>query len=355
MNEPLVQEAMAALWATTERTHCESINNGLINHSFCATASNGQRVFLQQINKAVFLHPHRIATNLNTIYAALEKRNAAHLIAKPISFSDRSWLFCDANGQYWRAAEFVAAKTIHQTSDWQLLQLAVHAFANFTALLSDLPADQLYPTLDHFHDLSLRYEHFQQAILTGDPTRIAETSKLIEALLARKRYVKLYDDIINSPDDFKKRVMHHDAKLSNLLFDTTGRQVVAVSDLDTTMPGYFFSDLGDMVRSMTASIEENSDHPHMVTVLPAAYETIYNSYHQTIKDQLTGTEEALLHAAGLLMIYMQSLRFLSDYLQGDRYYQIKRPKHNHERAEHQYTLLCSLEELLKKNYGFSIS
>jgi thiamine kinase-like enzyme len=354
MKEPLVQEAVAALRATSSDVRYEPIRNGLINHSYCVTDCNDRRVFLQQINNRVFLQPRQITDNLNTIYTALKAQHEAHRMARPLRFENDAWLFCDSNGQYWRAAEFIKGNTFHSTSDLQLLKHGVQGYASFTALLSDLPTGLLFSTLENFHDLSLRFAQFEQATQQGDPTRLKETGPLIEALLDRTSYVQLYCQINESPDQFKKRVMHHDAKLSNLLFDRTGQHVVAITDLDTTMPGYFFSDLGDMVRSMAASAEENSQHPQDVVVLPSAYETIYSSYHSIIKDQLTATEEGLLHAAGLLMIYMQALRFLTDYLQGDRYYQILRPEHNRQRAEHQFALLSSLEELLRKNYRFII-
>ena len=355
MNNPLVQEAMAALWGVSDPSHFEPISGGLINYSYCVTTQHNEKIFLQQINQVVFTHPDRIASNLQLIYSALKEKNATHLMARPLSFKNDAWLFCDSKGHFWRAADFLSSKTLHHTTDLSTLQVAVQAFANFTTQLSDLNTDLLYPTLDNFHDLSLRFKQFQQAIGEGDQTRLAETSWLIEALQARIGYVQLYRQMCEAPTDFKKRVMHHDAKLSNLLFDNRGQQVVAVTDLDTTMPGYFFSDLGDMIRSMAASVDENNNHPDAVFILPAAYETIFNCYRHTILNQLTAAESSLLHAAGPLMIYMQTLRFLTDYLQGDHYYQIQRPGQNRERAEHQFALLSSLEDLLEKKYQFSIA
>jgi thiamine kinase-like enzyme len=354
MHKPLIQEALEALWGVGDKWHHESIGDGLINYSYCATTQFNERVFLQQINGAVFSDPDRIVSNLQLIYSALQERNAAHLIARPIPFKSGAWLFCDTNGQFWRAADYIPSKTIHNTIDLSVLRLAVQGFASFTTMLSELDTGKLYPTLDDFHDLSLRYNQFRQALHEGDQSRIAETGWLIEALEKRTGYVRLYRQLVEAPADFKKRVMHHDAKLSNILFDSTGQQVMAIADLDTTMPGYFFSDLGDMVRSMSASADENTEQPKKVHVLPAAYETIFSSYRDTIKEQLTVAENSLLHAAGLLMIYMQSLRFLTDFLQGDRYYQTKRQGQNKDRAVHQYTLLCSLEDLLQKKYQFRI-
>ncbi|MFM8807077.1 MAG: phosphotransferase enzyme family protein, partial [Sphingomonadales bacterium] len=328
MHIPLVQEALAALRGVNDLSPYEPIGGGLINYSYGVTTQHNEKIFLQQINEAVFLHPDRIANNLQLIYAALQARNAAHLMAKPLSFKTDAWLFRDSKGHYWRAADFISSKTLHHTTDLSTLQVAVQSFANFTSLLRDLNTDRLSPTLENFHDLSLRFEQFEQAIQEGDQTRLAETSWLIEALHTRIGYVQLYRQLCKAPADFKKRVMHHDAKLSNLLFDTAEQQVVAIADLDTTMPGYFFSDLGDMIRSMAASADENKEQPGSVYIVPEAYETIFNSYYYALKDQLTSAETKLLHSAGLVMIYMQTLRFLTDYLMGDRYYQTNRPGQN---------------------------
>lgn len=354
MNSLQVQEAVTALWGTSSEAICLPISNGLINYSFCLERPGNKKIFLQQINKEVFTRPDLIAKNLQTIYHALQKKEKGHLMARPLSFLNGSWLFCDSNGQYWRAAEHIDARTLHESTTTQQLQAAVKGYANFTAMLADLDPALLHPTLVDFHDLSLRYAQFQEAIGSGDPDRIDETSAVIEAMVKREHYVSLFSQLRDSPSDFKKRIMHHDAKLSNLLFDLQGDEVVAITDLDTTMPGFFFSDLGDMVRTMAASAEENSSEPTKVTIRPSAYAMIYESYCHTLSEQWTLAEKSLLHGAGVLMIYMQTLRFLTDYLLGDRYYQIKRPGHNRDRALHQYTLLCSLEALLKNQYKFSL-
>lgn len=354
MSSPLVIEAIEALLGTSKQIQYTRISNGLINYSFCIGHPTGQRFFLQQINKTVFTQPEHIISNLQLIYQDLQHRNSAALIAKPISFLNGESFFCDSSGEYWRAADHIVSKTFHQAEHPDQLKQAVKGFADFTKALSYLDVRLLKPTLIGFHDLSLRYDQFLVAIEQGLPERIRESEALIEALLERKRYVTLYKDISNSPPDFKQRVMHHDAKLSNLLFDQEGKKVLAIADLDTTMPGYFFSDLGDMVRSMVASCDENSENTKKVYVIPASYEVLYQNYLLTLQDQWTRAEQSLLHSAGLLMIYMQSLRFITDHLNGDLYYQLQRPGQNKERAHHQYDLLCSLEELLKKKYQFSL-
>jgi hypothetical protein len=64
-----------------------------------------------------------------------------------------------------------------------------------------------------------------------------------------------------------------------------------------------------------------------------------------MKNELTETEKKYFFYAGTFMIYMQALRFLTDYINGDIYYGSKYPRHNLMRAKNQLALL---EELMKK-------
>lgn len=354
MHTALLQEAIKALGPAGDDLRHQPIHHGLINRSYCIEQPNAEKIFLQQINQHVFTHPDWITSNLIEIYGALQAQDSAHLIARPRNFSNGEWLFRDTNGQYWRASEFIDGSTFFRASDTQQLAIAVKSFASFTTLLSSMDPALLRPTLTDFHNLSLRFSQFQQATKQGDPARMLETAGLIEELYKRFNYVALYDRIVDHPSHFKKRIMHHDAKISNLIFDQEGKKVLAVADLDTTMPGFFFSDLGDMIRSMAAASDENSMASQDAIIVPETYEIIQTTYRSVVKDRFTESELSMLHSAGLLMIYMQALRFLTDYLLGDTYYRTDRPGQNRDRATHQWSLLASLETLLKKKYQFSI-
>jgi hypothetical protein len=62
-------------------------------------------------------------------------------------------------------------------------------------------------------------------------------------------------------------------------------------------------------------------------------------------DLLSAAERALLPAAARVITYEQAVRFLADYLDGDRYYPVApdRPAHNLERARAQLALLEAFE------------
>jgi len=69
--------------------------------------------------------------------------------------------------------------------------------------------------------------------------------------------------------------------------------------------------------------------------------------HRAKKDefytQLTDIEKELLPFGAKLLTYMQTVRFLTDYLNGDTYYKIKYPEHNYDRTMAQKRLLDSLD------------
>ena len=44
-----------------------------------------------------------------------------------------------------------------------------------------------------------------------------------------------------------------------------------------------------------------------------------------------------------MLTYMQTVRFLADYLDGDNYYKINHPEHNWQRSKAQFKLLQSIE------------
>jgi hypothetical protein len=140
--------------------------------------------------------------------------------------------------------------------------------------------------------------------------------------------------------------MHHDCKIGNILFDISTREVICPIDLDTIMPGKYFSDLGDMIRTMACTVDENSRDWEHIDVRPEFYEAIVDGYLHGIGNELMEAERENIHKSGLLMTYMQTLRFVTDFLQGDTYYKTTYPEQNLNRALNQLVLLEKLEDFL---------
>ena len=143
---------------------------------------------------------------------------------------------------------------------------------------------------------------------------------------------------------FHLRVTHHDTKIGNVLFDKDDKGLCVI-DLDTAMPGYFISDAGDMMRTYLSPVSEEEKEINKIEIRDDFYRAIVQGYSDEMKDELTETENKNFFYAGKFMIYMQAVRFLTDYINDDVYYNITYPEHNFIRARNQLTLLqCLLEK-----------
>jgi len=245
---------------------------------------------------------------------------------------------------FFRLFPFVAgshSKDVAETPE-QAYEASVQ-FGRFTKLLAGLDVSKLRITIPCFHDLELRYEQFLQALEKGNKQRIKQSEDLIRLLVGYSDIVTEYRNIkLNNA--FKLRVTHHDTKISNVLFDTN-ENGLCVIDLDTVMPGYFISDVGDMMRTYLSPVSEEESDFSKIVVRDDFYKAIVQGYYSEMKDELTATEKSYFFYAGKFMIYMQALRFLTDHINDDVYYGARYEDHNFIRAKNQSVLL---EQLIKK-------
>ena len=137
--------------------------------------------------------------------------------------------------------------------------------------------------------------------------------------------------------DAHLRVTHHDTKISNVLFKEDA--AICVIDLDTTMPGYFISDIGDMCRTYLCPVNEACEDLSLIKVLPERWTAIQEGYLEAMGEFLTNFEKDHFAFSGQSIIYMQALRFLTDFLLLDQYYRVERPNQNLDRTNNQIQLL----------------
>ena len=321
----------------------EAFGSGLINNTWKIIAS-GNEYILQRVNHAVFKEPENIANNIRLIGAYLREHHPDYKFISPVTTnSGEEMIYLKGEG-YFRMFPFVAgshSKDVVETPE-QAYEAATQ-FGRFTRLLHGIDIEKLKLTIPCFHDLTLRYEQFLMALEKGNRDRIRESGTLIKSLIAHEGIVTEFGNIINNPE-FKLRVTHHDTKISNVLFDKEGKGICVI-DLDTVMPGYFISDVGDMMRTYLSPVSEEETELDKIEVRDEFYKAIVEGYYNEMKDELTETEKKYFFYSGTFMIYMQALRFLTDYLNDDIYYGAKYPRHNYMRAKNQMVLL---EELLKK-------
>jgi Ser/Thr protein kinase RdoA (MazF antagonist) len=353
MTDLAIQKA-ALHFGVQEPVNFSSLSSGLIHQTYHVwDRENPAGVVLQQINKQVFQTPQQIVENYCIVYEHLRKTNTVQ-IPEPLRSRDGKWLWVDEVGNSWRANAYVVNSYTENTPITALkANHAARSFGQLTQALSDLDPATLVDVLPGFHHLGLRYDQFLDALRHGMEDRLKVAKNMIEALGKRKHYVDFYANL-STDDSFKKRIMHHDCKLSNVLFNKQNGDAIGPIDLDTLMPGYYFSDLGDMVRSMSASVDETERDVDKLFVRKEVYRALIEGYLEGMGTVFTQKEKRYLHHSGLLMIYMQALRFLSDYLQGDVYYKTRYATQNYDRAFNQLTLLTKLEIFVQDEYQYAI-
>jgi len=335
---------------TGERS-VQSLDSGLINKTWKVNA-NSKSYILQRINTHVFKRPEEIDENLSKLKKYLKQQFPDYLFVAPIAAPDGLTLIESADGVF-RLFDFVdGSRTIDSVKTSSEAFEAARQFGKFSRLLSGFNADDLAYTLPDFHNLTLRYEQFTAALAQGSEERLENAREVIEFIKANESIVQTYNKILAN-SSIPHRVIHHDTKISNVLFDADNKGLCVI-DLDTVMPGFYISDVGDMMRTYLSPANEEETDLSQVEVRKDFFAAIFKGYFSEMGVALTKAEKDLFIYSGEFIIYMQAIRFLTDYLNDDVYYGARYPEHNLNRALNQITLLvkymnltADFEEIIK--------
>ena len=321
-----------------------SIHSGLINNTW-KVINNEQEFILQKINTNIFKRADFIDDNLRLLSDYFKEHHPDYLFTAPVENKNGETLCLVEDGHY-RSFHFIKNSfTIDVVQNAGQAYEAAFQFGKFTALLNGLEVSKLKITLPDFHNLSLRYQQFDTAVQNGNPDRIAAVKNDILFIQSQKNIVEKFERFIQHPDA-KQRVTHHDTKISNTLFDEH-QKGLCVIDLDTIMPGYFLSDVGDMMRTYICPVSEEEADLNKVIVRKEFLRSIQEGYLAGIGNVLSAYEKDNFLLSGEVLIYMQAIRFLADYINNDLYYGCKYPTHNLVRARNQIKLLQEYQEAIK--------
>lgn len=338
----MLKEILSQYNIPVEPLQISRFGTGLINHTW-KVVSPDRNYILQKLNPVVFNEPQDIAFNLDTIARYIQQHHTAYEFVAPLMAKNgRTLLYKEGEG-YFRLFPFIAdSHAIEVVSNAGQAFEAALQFGRFTNVLAGMDSTQLKTTIPFFHDLSLRYEHFLLAIKQADKQRLATAENLIKTLIGHAAIVTTFEGIKKNTQ-FKLRVTHHDTKISNVLFDAENRGICVI-DLDTVMPGYFISDVGDMLRTYLSPVSEEEGDTDKIFIREDIYKAIADGYFGQMREELTAGEKQHFFYAGKFMIYMQAIRFLTDHLNNDRYYAVQYSGQNLVRARNQATLLQRLIE-----------
>jgi Ser/Thr protein kinase RdoA (MazF antagonist) len=317
------------------------LTQGLINQTFEVSSVQGEFI-LQNINNQVFKDPFAIDHNIKAIgqYYNTNQPDQFFTFLMP---NLRGETLIELEGKYYRAFKKINGIALDVLSTASQAKAAANQFGQFTASLIEFPIAQLKVTIPQFHDLALRFHQFEQALIHGDTTRISQAKEAILFLQSHQAYVKQWLHFTGH-QDAHLRVTHHDTKISNVLFKDDA--AICVIDLDTTMPGYFISDVGDMCRTYLCPVNEACQDLNQIKVLPERWTAIQEGYLEAMGEFLTNFEQDHFAFSGQSIIYMQALRFLTDFLELDQYYRVERQDQNLDRTNNQIQLLKAFNQIL---------
>jgi len=320
---------------------------GHINDSFKIVAGVGldERAYLlQRLNPAVFSDPLSVMDNIRIVSAHLTGAVARRGLGAPerrvpqlVATRDGRGYVEDANGGVWRLFRFIEhARSVQQAESPAQAREAGRAFGRFQALLADLDRP-LVETIPGFHDTRARFDALERAVAADGAGRLASAAQEVGAILSRREEAEQLERL-REAGRLPVRVVHNDAKIANVLFDEKTGEALCVVDLDTVMPGIALHDLGDLVRSTAADAPEDEPDVRRVRVRAPFVAAVTEGYLQEAGEFLVPAERDHLHLAGPVIILEQAARFLTDYLEGDRYYPVSRPWQNLDRARTQYAI-----------------
>jgi hypothetical protein len=233
-----------------------------------------------------------------------------------------------------------------KTPDKKTAYEAGKAFGRFLALTSDLDPSRVRETLPRFHSMSLRFEQFDASLKSADEQRRSGASDLI-AYAGSVRSEMHSLEKLTAEGEIPFRVTHNDTKLSNALFSGDG-EALCVIDLDTVMKGIVHYDFGDAVRTICSGEDEDEPDLSNIHFDMGYFESFTRGFVGESGLELSAKESEGLALSAKVMTFIIGLRFLTDYLNNDIYFDTKFDNHNLIRARNQFRLASLIEENLEE-------
>lgn len=321
----------------TEEFSFERFGSGLIHQTFRIEV-NHKKYILQGFNSNVFKFPERINDNLSLLSQSGDLAQLPFQLPLPILSRAGSAMVAFHGGLY-RLFDFVEGKTLQQISDPNQATKAAEAYALFSKWADTFPIDQFSETIPNFHRLELRFARLEEVAKSAHNLSAAET-RILDFYLMQKQLVETYLKLIQ---EIPQRITHNDTKINNLIFSSDLEKVAAIIDLDTIMPGYLLYDFGDLVRTVASAVEEISQDSASQKLLIPIFEKLLAGYWAGVGHWVSQEEAKSLLIGGEVMACLMGIRFFTDHLEGNVYYQVAYAEQNFHRAKNQMILLQSLQ------------
>lgn len=330
-----------------------AFGSGHINDTFRVVTDkpDSKRYLLQRVNHHVFKdvaavmeNIQRVTNHLKARYAA-EMKGANHVDSRVLSLIPTTGdepFHRDAHQNFWRMFILLDGTRSYDIVETpQQAQEGGRAFGQFQRMLADLDVGLIHEVLPDFHHIGNRLAQLERAVAADKAGRVGRVQSELAFIKARVQRMHAILDRA-SQGQLPVRITHNDTKFNNVLLDANDR-AQCVIDLDTVMPGYVAYDFGDAIRTIiNRAAEDEADLDNVRLNIPL-FEAYAEGYFEEAHHFLTDHEVASLMEGVLLFPYMQAVRFLTDFLEGDHYYKVHHADHNLQRTRAQLKLVSELE------------
>ena len=332
----------------------EPLKIGFINESYVVRAKRpGEKsYFLQRINHHIFQNVEGLQQNIQKVTDHIRRKlqtagetDIERKVLELVPTKDGKLYYKTPEGNYWRVYVLIENATSQEKVTPKSAELTGEAFGRFQCQLADLPFDELCESIPNFHNIEFRLQQLDEAIAANPVGRKGYCADVIAAINKRREEMCLAE-LLFREGKLPKHINHCDTKVNNILFDEAGRPICIV-DLDTVMPGFVLSDFGDFMRTAANTGLEDDTNLDNIRVDLEIFEAYARGYLKQATF-LTDLEKELLPYGCRLLSYMQTVRFFTDYLNGDTYYKIQYPEHNIVRTRAQLRLLEEQEKVAEQ-------
>ena len=344
MNQTLLSEIASSFQIVETVKTIESLGAGFINDTFVIRTSEGAPDYiLQRKNHLIFPDVPGMMDNIKAVTEHIKSKVQDPLreTLTVIPAKDGK-LYVEKDGNFWAVCVFIPGSMSYERA--QTPELAYQGgvgIGQFQTLLADFD-EPLNETIKGFHNIRWRFCQWDETIKADPVGRVAEVQEEISWIESRREQMLAFWSLVED-GTIPTRVTHNDTKISNILFDKESGKVLCAIDLDTVMSSTSLNDFGDAIRSYAntgAEDDRNLDNVELDINMFHAYTSGYLSQRY---DTLTPSELEWLAFSARYITYEQVLRFLMDYIDGDKYYKTAYAEHNLVRTHAQYKLLTSME------------
>jgi Ser/Thr protein kinase RdoA (MazF antagonist) len=329
---------------------------GHINQTFASVwnqAGKKVRYIHQRINSSIFKKPVQLMQNIvnvtNFIRNEFPTKDASQSVLTLVPTYSNQFYSIDKNGGYWRTYLFIEKmKSLEIARTQEDIYFLGKVIGDFQSKLSNYNGQSLYETIPDFHNMKIRYIDFYNSLKIDKLQRANTCKKEIDFFIdnEKKGYV-LIDLLLDGK--IPERITHNDTKMNNILISKNDPDIFCVIDLDTIMPGSALFDFGDLVRTGTNTAKEDEKDLSKVKFNIDNYNALKDGYLSAAKGFLTETELEFLPDAGRYLTQIVGLRFLTDYLKGDVYFNTTYTTHNLVRCNTQIALINDMDKKLFNN------